>query len=76
MWGTHEGFMEVVRSSWCRPMEGCAMKRVSKKLKWLKKYLQKWNVEAFGRVEGEIKAIETRLGELEQVVVSNYSQEM
>lgn len=76
MWGTHEDFLQVVKRCWMEPVECCAMVRLTKKLKALKKVLQKWNVEVFGRVEYEIKNLEARLFELEDSLLPNYSQEV
>lgn len=75
MWCSHESFLQVVKECWAQNVEGCPMFPISTKLKSLKKALQKWNVEVFGRVEAKIKALETRLLDLEQGVIKNYSQE-
>lgn len=76
MWGTHEGFLNVVQQCWSYPVEVYPIVKFSKKLKRLKKELLKWNVEIFGRVEVELKANEASLDELEHAVIDDYSQEV
>ncbi|XP_035545915.1 uncharacterized protein LOC118348412 [Juglans regia] len=75
MWGSHEYFLLVVKECWSQSVKGCPMVQVSKKVKLLKKALQKWNVEVFGRVEVRIKEIEKCLLELEQEVNVDYLEE-
>lgn len=36
MWGSHEGFLPLVQAVWNDRVEGCAMVRISTKLKLLK----------------------------------------
>ena len=49
--------------------------RVSYNLKCLKQLLRKWNIETFGRVELELKGLESRIMELEEVLSSEFSQD-
>ncbi|XP_042974708.1 uncharacterized protein LOC122306346 [Carya illinoinensis] len=73
MWGSHDGFLSLVEQSWGEYVEGCAMVRVSRKLKRLKHVLIKWNREVFGRVEVEINRLENQIRCLEDDLVRNFS---
>ncbi|XP_042964506.1 uncharacterized protein LOC122298703 [Carya illinoinensis] len=73
MWGSHDGFLSLVEQSWGEYVEGCAMVRVSRKLKRLKHVLIKWNREVFGRVEVEINRLENQIQRLEENLVTNFS---
>ncbi|XP_042962421.1 uncharacterized protein LOC122296685 [Carya illinoinensis] len=73
MWGSHEGFLSLVAQSWGENVEGCAMVRISRKLKRLKYELEKWNREIFGRVEVEINKIENHILCSEEDLVRNFS---
>lgn len=73
MWGSHDGFLPLVRQVWEANVEGCAMVQISKKLKRLKGVLLEWNREVFGRVEVEIKRLEDRIIWLEEEVSRNFS---
>ncbi|KAF5480638.1 hypothetical protein F2P56_001374 [Juglans regia] len=75
MWGTHEGFLPLVKEVWYVFIDGCPMFPISKKLKALKGALRKWNVEVFGRVEVELKALENRIVALEQSVLTDFSSQ-
>lgn len=55
---SHEGFLLLVRECWNQRVEGCAMVRVSHKLKHMKQVLRRRIIETFGRVEMEIKNVE------------------
>lgn len=55
MWGTHEGFLPLVREIWNSNLEGCAMVRINSKLKRLKGALRRWNRDYFGWVETKLK---------------------
>ncbi|XP_042972959.1 uncharacterized protein LOC122304761 [Carya illinoinensis] len=76
MWGSHEGFLPLVRQCWEGDVDGCAMVRIKIKLKRLKGELVKWNREVFGRVEIEIYKLEDRIVCLEEELVRNFSTQV
>lgn len=61
MWCSHPNFLEVARNCWEENVTGCAMVRLSQKIKKLKIVLRKWNMEVFGRFDMQLKAIEENL---------------
>lgn len=66
------GFLPLVQTVWGEQIGGCAMVRISKKLKKLKNILWKWNQEVFGRVEIELKKLEDRITGLEVSLSRGY----
>lgn len=58
MWGTHDGFLPLVKVVWNAHVDGCPMFRFSMELKALKSAMRKWNIELFGRVEVELRDLE------------------
>lgn len=55
----HEGFLPLVKAVWDVDVVGCPMVRISKKLKAMKGVLRTWNIEVFGKVKVELKALES-----------------
>ncbi|XP_042968952.1 uncharacterized protein LOC122301611 [Carya illinoinensis] len=74
IWGSHDSFIPMVQDVWNSDINGCAMVRISRKLKVLKGVLRKGNKETFGRVEEEIKRLEGRMVELELNITNSYSE--
>ena len=58
MWLKDEGFVDRVQSSWeSYQFQGALSFVLANKLKLLKNYLKRWNVEVFGHVEVRIKKL-------------------
>ncbi|XP_048502961.1 uncharacterized protein LOC125498736 [Beta vulgaris subsp. vulgaris] len=53
MWVYRDGFMELVKDVWQRPMNGCKMFQVTQKLKIMKAELKKFNREGFSDIQAQ-----------------------
>ncbi|KAG6681815.1 hypothetical protein I3842_13G108400 [Carya illinoinensis] len=71
IWDSHEELISLVQLIWNSNIGGCAMFRISRKLKLLKRALKSWNQEVFGRVNVELKKLEDRIFELEVCLARN-----
>ena len=68
MWGTHEGFLPLVREAWNQNVDGSPMVKVSRKLQILKSMLRKWNIDIFGQVHLELANVEARMVKVEDML--------
>ena len=53
MWMNNEGFLDIVKDVWLRPVVGCPMFKVTQKLKMLKVELKKLNQNGFSEIQGQ-----------------------
>lgn len=61
MWCLHENFLSCVKEAWHRQDLASGPLKLAIRLKRTKLALRGWNKNVFGRVEGNIRALEGRL---------------
>jgi len=65
MWSLHPDCKKVVESCLNKPVVGCPMFVLSKKLKNLKLALKEWKKESFGNVQDNVKIVEEDLNQIQ-----------
>lgn len=65
MWSLHPDCKKIVESCWNKPVVGCPMFVLSKKLKNLKLVLKDWNKEIFENVQDSVKKAEEELNQFQ-----------
>ncbi|KAG6656078.1 hypothetical protein CIPAW_05G262500 [Carya illinoinensis] len=76
MWCLHVDFLNIVKEVWNIPDEVQGMMKLVTHLKRTKVALRAWNKTVFGRVEGNIRALEERMDILEDKLQHEFFEEL
>ncbi|XP_042959294.1 uncharacterized protein LOC122294521 [Carya illinoinensis] len=76
MWCLHADFLNFVKEVWNRPDEVQGMMKLVTRLKRTKVALRGSNKTVFGRVEGNIRALEERMDILEEKLQLDFSEDL
>ncbi|KAF5477467.1 hypothetical protein F2P56_004104 [Juglans regia] len=76
MWCLHNDFLPFVKEVWSTPDQTTGLMKLAIRLKGTKVALRAWNKNIFGRVEGNIRALEERMEVLENQLQSEFSEEI
>lgn len=59
IWASSDGFLDLVRDVWQRPVTGCRMYKVTQKMKMLKIELKKYNQAGFSDIQAKLSRFTT-----------------
>ncbi|KAK0593001.1 hypothetical protein LWI29_028893 [Acer saccharum] len=76
MWCLHENFLSCVQDAWHRTDLGSGMLKLAIRLKRTKVALRAWNRNVFGLVDSNLKALEGRLENLENLLQMGYAEDV
>ncbi|KAL0411746.1 UNVERIFIED_CONTAM: hypothetical protein Slati_3764300 [Sesamum latifolium] len=75
MWLKHDNFLDTVKRSWYRPIEGYGMYKLQQKIYRTKEMLKQWNRDIFGNVFTPVQQAKQNATEAEKKFDMDPSEE-